>query len=657
MRPVGTSGYRFASLIVRLGIPLMVAVGMLPMLGAGKGGGRGGAAGGKPLLPLKTTLDDFFLPGTQPDPIGTYLYPIVGSIECSFCHGYFEEARLNPQAEPYRNWVASMMGQASRDPIFFAALAIANQDMNDGGDTCLRCHTPAGWLGGRSTPTDGSGLGGGIGADFDGVTCNLCHRIVNPTYVPGQSPPADQPILSDLAAAGELPAQPHTATYVVDTDDVRRAPRDPGLLPHPLPHPMLMSPFHKSSSLCATCHDVSNPQFMKQRDGTYRLTAPDAAHPTQNKYDMFPVERTFSEWSQSAFANGGVQLGGLFGGSHPTGIMESCQDCHMPKRLGPGCIVSGFPVWPNMPQHAFNGANSWVLRAVYELYPFESGLRGDFVEDSIARSVQMLRDASTLQLTQSGPYLKTKITNFSGHKLPSGYPEGRRIWINIRFLNSSDQLIAERGAYNPATAVLSTTDTKVYEAKLGLDAYMSAQTGLPAGESFHFLLNNTFIKDNRIPPIGFTNAGFASVQAAPVGATYADGQNWDEAVYQIPSGTARAVVTVYHQTTSKEYIEFLRDANTTNQHGQEAHDLWVQFGRSAPVDMDSGLINFTPFSIADLNGDGAVNSLDLGILLSSWSIPALAPGCSGASPCYADVNSDGHVNSLDLGVLLSSWTL
>lgn len=60
---------------------------------------------------------------------------------------------------------------------------------------------------------------------------------------------------------------------------------------------------------------------------------------------------------------------------------------------------------------------------------------------------------------------------------------------------------------------------------------------------------------------------------------------------------------------------------------------------------------------ADLNGDGSVNTLDLGILLASWSIPDGSLGCQGAFPCPADLDDDYVVNSLDLGILLSSWTL
>lgn len=56
---------------------------------------------------------------------------------------------------------------------------------------------------------------------------------------------------------------------------------------------------------------------------------------------------------------------------------------------------------------------------------------------------------------------------------------------------------------------------------------------------------------------------------------------------------------------------------------------------------------------ADLNSDGSINTLDLGVLLSSWTLPP-ATACSGAA-CVADLDHNGVVNSLDLGVLLSSW--
>ena len=60
-------------------------------------------------------------------------------------------------------------------------------------------------------------------------------------------------------------------------------------------------------------------------------------------------------------------------------------------------------------------------------------------------------------------------------------------------------------------------------------------------------------------------------------------QYWDDAIYTLPQGTASLRVSLYHQTTSREYIEFLRDENRTNDRGQIAHDVWTAQGKSAPV--------------------------------------------------------------------------
>jgi len=53
-----------------------------------------------------------------------------------------------------------------------------------------------------------------------------------------------------------------------------------------------------------------------------------------------------------------------------------------------------------------------------------------------------------------------------------------------------------------------------------------------------------------------------------------------------------------------------------------------------------------PACPADLNGDGAVNGADLGLMLGAWGA---CPGCA------ADLNADGVVNGADLGLLLGSW--
>ena len=209
----------------------------------------------------------------------------------------------------------------------------------------------------------------------------------------------------------------------------------------------------------------------------------------------------------------------------------------------------------------------------------------------------------------------------------------------------SDQLIAERGSYDTLTAELDGHDTRVYESFHGLDDAVAAATGLSLGASFHFVLNNVIVKDNRIPPRGFTNAGFASVQAAPVAANYADGQYWDDARYHTPAGTAKAVVILYYQSTSKEYIDFLRDENATNTNGQLAHDQWTLYGKSAPIIMATQILILTPHPSGDYNASGTVDLDDHAYLpncLQGPDVPA-APACQ-----PFDCDNDGDVDAYDV---------
>lgn len=579
-------------------------------------------------FPAPTTINDFFGPGTQPNTLSD---PILTAQACSFCHGNYNETH-----EAFRPWAASMMGQSARDPIFHACLAIAEQDAPGSGDMCIRCHSPGGWLEGRSTPTDGSAL---TGADFEGVTCNFCHRMVDPEFTPGVDPDVDEDILDLLE---DQPVNPHGGHYVVDPLDRRRGPFD--LTKDFFYHEWLQSPFHQDSAMCATCHDVSNPVYERQTDGSYAPGAWNTPAVSHDKYTQFPVERTYSEWLMSDFADGPIDMTGRFGGNNP--MVSSCQDCHMADATDRGCIFEDRPIRDDMPQHHFNGGNTWVLNAVRDLYPdSETFLSQDSVDDSIARAVLMLQNASDMQLTQDGSNLTVRITNESGHKLPTGYPEGRRMWLNVQYFDAGDALIAERGHYDNSTADLTTADTKVYEAKLGITPDVAALVGAPAGEGFHFALNNEIIKDNRIPPRGFTNANFEAVQAAPVDYTYADGQYWDETDFTIPPAAARAEVRLYYQTTSKEYIEFLRDQNNTNKAGQIAYDQWLAHGKSTPVEMDLATLIFAPPCPGDFNSDGVLNFFDVQGFLQAFSTEDPA----------ADYAPDGLYNFFDVQAFLQAF--
>lgn len=225
------------------------------------------------------------------------------------------------------------------------------------------------------------------------------------------------------------------------------------------------------------------------------------------------------------------------------------------------------------------------------------------------------------------------------------------MWVNVKFYDDQNNVVAEHGHYDHNTATLYGDDTKVYEMKLGMDENVAAATGLEPGKSFHLVLNNVVLKDNRIPPVGFTNAAYESVLAQPVDYAYEDGQHWDDTHFEIPRRATSAVATLYFQTTSREYIEFLRDQNVTDFTGIIAYDLWESQGRSAPLDMGSLVIDLDarPSNPADLNGDGVVDVSDLLILLSNWG------QCPPGDECLGDINNDGVVNISDLLILLANW--
>src|SRR5690606_934061 len=65
--------------------------------------------------------------------------------------------------------------------------------------------------------------------------------------------------------------------------------------------------------------------------------------------------------------------------------------------------------------------------------------------------------------------LDVKVTNLSGHKLPTGYAEGRRMWLNVQVRDAGNQVVAESGAYDSASATLAEdAQARVYEVLQGI---------------------------------------------------------------------------------------------------------------------------------------------------------------------------------------------
>ena len=548
-----------------------------------------------------TTLLDFFQPGTQPHQITETITPPT---LCAGCHsGYSSQVPQPAEYEPWTGWAGSMMAQAGRDPLFYAALDIANADVAFGGDFCLRCHLPRGWLDGRSTPTDGSAM---TVEDQEGIQCEVCHRMVDPEYS-AENPDRDLTVLAAITSPVAF-AGTGNASFIIDTADYRRGPfdvvTDNGFDPHKelsSAQDTLVSPYHQDSAMCGTCHDISNPVYTwDEMSESYVLN--DMDQPFTDTSAMFPVERTYSEWLLSDFNTPqGVALP-QFGGNKSS--VSTCQDCHMRDVTGVGGTVYGNPSGSverdDLPLHDLTGANNWVPTIIPD-HPvfgptFNNQARLDALNAGVERATAMLQNAAELDVVLTGTQLVVTVTNNSGHKLPTGYIEGRRMWLQVEAYDADGLLIYSSGAYDAATGILTEdVDLQIYEAKHGITADVAAQLGLPAGESFHFILNNEILFDNRIPPRGYEYAAFEAAGAAPYTngdpdpARYADGQYWDTTTYTLPAEPELVIVRLMHQVASKEYIEFLRDNNpfpaNPDNNGEIMYELWEENGRSAPTVM------------------------------------------------------------------------
>jgi hypothetical protein len=471
------------------------------------------------------------------------------------------------------------MSQAGRDPLFFAQLATANQDVPGAGYYCLRCHVPASVITGNAYEPTGARLDA---FDRDGVTCHLCHTLIDPIGERGATPQDGRDTLA-LAQLRDRPMDYGNAMFAIEPGGQRRGPyteesvMEEGFLPHEVSY----SDFIERADICGTCHDVGNPAIVRQADGTYRMGDLQSPAPDPDPSHQFPLQRTYTEWRLSNFAvDDGVDLGGKFGREGEP-VVGKCHDCHMPNTSGLACNI-GLPR-DDLDQHEFAGAASWVLEIIGLRHQGDPEVDQDALRRGQDRALGMVKRATSLQLDLAAQSLHVRVTNDCGHKFPTGHIDGRRGWVNVVFRDRGGASIAEHGAYRADDGSLDEASTLVFEMKVGLSREAAARSGLPEGATTHMSLADTIVKDTRIPPRGFDRARFDAVGAGAVGADYADGQYWAEMNFDVPQNAASADVTVYYQTVTRDYVEALQRGNHTNQWGDVLYDLWKRTNQAAPV--------------------------------------------------------------------------
>ncbi len=658
-------------------------------------------------------------PGTQPQEINSLESPD----KCDNCH--------TPSITDH--WRGSMMANAGRDPIFWATLAIAEQDFDGAGDLCIRCHSTGGWLAARSTPTDGSNLSAG---DSDGVECDFCHKMTNPDdseHLGEQFPPF---VANDFGDPGSDPA---SVIGYFGSGMASMWGSGDKLGPYAdaqARHQWMPSQFHRSVDFCGTCHDVSNSAVgdLAHNNGVPSTADPVTASgvlgaPVDSKaafnnvpYKYGIVERTFSEYkagllSQTlvsdynslpielktgiiADAYQNALLAGT-GGNYEDGTPRyfSCQTCHMRPVIGIGCNKNGVPTRQDLPLHDMTGGNYWMPVAIQYLDNLGklrlggglTAVQSAALVDGAVRARQQLNMASSLDVNGN----TLKVINLTGHKLITGYPEGRRMWLNIKWYDAGNALIREDGEYGPIGISMANpaggpdiqiesildlhgADTKIYEAHYGMTQQWAAQlmqingshygpvileydryTGTPGLtvaqlaqaapgtqlETFHFVLNNTVIEDNRIPPYGMDYEEARKRNALPMPpdqygnpGPVGSYNHWDQVTLSPPAGAATATIELLYQPTSWEYIQFLYLGNNKQNaflanEGDYMLEAWLNTGMAAPYIMASAI----------------------------WTNPS---GCAysparidGASPVYYTKFQDAYDASVDLDTVQSHDTV
>ena len=260
----------------------------------------------------------------------------------------------------------------------------------------------------------------------------------------------------------------------------------------------------------------------------------------------------------------------------------------MKRRAGFATSFPPFRYRLDVASHDFAGGNTFTPLAIMDYW---NGVNRDALHEGIQRSVGILQTAATVEVQagRSGDSVLAlvRVTNLTGHKLPTGTPESRQLWVSVIGRDGAGRTLFQSGTYDASRKqFLRDPQAKVYECISGITSGQAATYGKTSGPSFFRSLNDTVLFDNRIPPRGFSYSSFRERRCAPVGYNYSEGQYWDVASYSMGGDVESVSVSLWYQVASKEFIEFLRDENVGNPYdwndwGKKIYEAWHSYG--APV--------------------------------------------------------------------------
>jgi hypothetical protein len=252
----------------------------------------------------------------------------------------------------------------------------------------------------------------------------------------------------------------------------------------------------------------------------------------------------------------------------------------------PGQAGNTGPVRPDRSSHELSGVNTFLLEAIDLLYP-DLGFASQLARGR-ARILAQLRAAATLEVLEAPAMVsrgasyavRLRVTNQAGHKLPTGYPEGRRVFLSA--VTSSGAAVYDRATGEPIAPLA------IYHAVQG-------QAGL--GPGHHIALNDTIFEDTRIPPRGM----ISTATIAPVGKVYpeaAPGElaHWDDLTLTAtaPCDLLQTQIdgraALWYQVLTPRYANTLIEANRGNPRGDA---LQAAFQTLDPQPLEMTAVRFT----------------------------------------------------------------
>ena len=266
-----------------------------------------------------------------------------------------------------------------------------------------------------------------------------------------------------------------------------------------------------------------------------------------------------------------------------------------------GTVNEAWPVRSPFFTHSMIGGNTYLLELLRDYradLEIENTTSIAGFDAKIAETRSLLQNATaTLNITQavvSGNELDIdiEVINLTGHKLPTGYPS-RRMWLHMTVTDANNQVVFESGAVD-ADGQLSTDSNRLSANCLAVskppgfssdDCYEphrdvinnASQVAIyetvlsdTNGDITHVLLHaDSYLKENRIPPRGFTNnaANAIEPQTRPAGiagdgdfnVNTVEGSGSDVVHYRIDPGNQngpyRVDVRLLYQAVQPAFID------------------------------------------------------------------------------------------------------